>query len=194
MPRTSGLKQSTLNKLPVRLRSRLASLDPGTESYAITAKRAIKEARILRNLLNSCKQRLKKKYGNNWKKYYNLNIETIPPLPYECPVFPHIVLKPGIGIVHDASPTLDRVDPLNPNYDPNNVQICSYRANRLRSDASAYEIQLLADWQKDTLGKDNYYEEIQLDHWAANEKIHSREINIAHDLDTDKLIAGGYNY
>lgn len=61
-------------------------------------------------------------------------------IPQICPVL-------GVPIVYkgedrDAWPSLDRVDPAR-GYTKNNVRVISYRANRIKNDASAHELELV---------------------------------------------------
>ncbi len=71
-------------------------------------------------------------------------------IPEYCPVFPELKLEfsVGRGIRPDNIPTLDRVIPAL-GYVKGNVAVISMRANRLKSDASAEELQRIVDWIKD---------------------------------------------
>lgn len=71
-------------------------------------------------------------------------------IPRYCPVF-GIELKPQRGIRSKASPSLDRVIPVL-GYVPGNVEVVSWRANRLKSDATLEEIAIIAA----------YYEKLEL--------------------------------
>jgi len=61
-----------------------------------------------------------------------------------CPVF-DISLKQGDGKCHDASPTLDRIDP-ELGYVKGNVAVISYSANRAKGSLALHQIQSLALW------------------------------------------------
>lgn len=65
-------------------------------------------------------------------------------VPGYCPVL-GLELTPGIGRVHDASPTLDRIVP-DRGYVKGNVVVISMRANRLKSDASIMELRRIASF------------------------------------------------
>lgn len=85
-----------------------------------------------RNLIKWAKHRAKKKGIP-----FDLTVDDIE-IPSHCPVLStELVLgtdKPG-----DASPSLDRIDPKK-GYVRGNVQVVSYRANRLKADASLMEL------------------------------------------------------
>ena len=80
------------------------------------------------------------------EKGYDVNIshEDIV-IPTHCPIFPWIELKLGGG---DAAPTLDRIDN-DLGYVKGNIQVISYRANRMKSDASLNELIYLGNWAKE---------------------------------------------
>lgn len=65
-------------------------------------------------------------------------------IPEYCPIFPWIKLELGGG---DSAPTLDRIDN-GIGYIKGNVQVISYRANRMKSDANRDELVALGDWAK----------------------------------------------
>lgn len=60
------------------------------------------------------------------------------PAPSHCPVL-GIALMAGSKNHVDASPSVDRIDPTR-GYVPGNVIVISYRANRLKSDATVDEL------------------------------------------------------
>lgn len=72
-------------------------------------------------------------------------------VPHYCPVL-GIPLKKGVGKVHDASPTLDRITP-DTGYVVGNIVVVSMRANRLKSDASIEELRRIA----------SFYEQLNVD-------------------------------
>ncbi len=59
-----------------------------------------------------------------------------------------IRLEPGVANSHDASPSLDRLEPTR-GYVKGNVAVISYRANRIKTDATAEELQRVLDWVHD---------------------------------------------
>jgi len=73
-------------------------------------------------------------------------------IPEYCPVFPHLKLafSAGRGSRPDNIPTLDRLQPAR-GYVPGNVNVISMRANRLKSDASAEELQRILEWMREEI-------------------------------------------
>lgn len=65
-------------------------------------------------------------------------------VPAVCPVL-GIPLCKGPNGGHDASPTLDRLDP-DLGYTPENVRVISMRANRIKNNATPAELRAVADW------------------------------------------------
>lgn len=65
-------------------------------------------------------------------------------IPEFCPVF-GIRLDPGSRKFHDNSPSLDRIVP-ELGYVAGNIAVISFRANRVKGDASASELRTVADW------------------------------------------------
>jgi hypothetical protein len=68
-------------------------------------------------------------------------------LPDICPVFGTPFMYRGRKKTHPESPSIDRIDP-KLGYVVGNVAIISHRANSIKSNASAEEIQKVADWLK----------------------------------------------
>lgn len=70
-------------------------------------------------------------------------------IPECCPVFGTrlIAHRGGRGYWHDDSPTLDRIIP-SLGYTPDNVWVISYRANRIKSDASLEELKRIINAMK----------------------------------------------
>lgn len=64
----------------------------------------------------------------------------------QCPVL-GIHLRPGKGKVHDASPSLDRLNGAW-GYEPGNIAVISYRANRAKGPLSAEEHERIAAWMR----------------------------------------------
>jgi len=73
-------------------------------------------------------------------------------MPEYCPVFKHLKLEfsNGRGTRPDTIPTLDKIVPAL-GYVPGNVAVISMRANRLKSDATAQELQIILDWLNEKL-------------------------------------------
>lgn len=65
-------------------------------------------------------------------------------IPAQCPVF-GVSLCQGDGSQQDNSPSLDKFIP-ELGYIPGNVQVISWRANKLKRDASPDELVKLAEW------------------------------------------------
>ena len=72
-------------------------------------------------------------------------VEFLKRLPTHCPAL-GIKLNPGGGRSYD-SPTLDRIRP-ELGYVKGNLALLSSRANAIKNDASAAEVQMVADWLK----------------------------------------------
>lgn len=74
---------------------------------------------------------------------FELTVHDIPDVPSVCPVL-GIAIQPNekSGPL-DSSPSLDKIVPAL-GYVPGNVRIISNRANRIRSDATAAELKLIA--------------------------------------------------
>jgi len=66
-----------------------------------------------------------------------------------CPIF-GTPLKRGIGIFHDDSPSLDRINP-KLGYVKGNVKIISDRANRIKRDASIEELKAIIKYMENNL-------------------------------------------
>lgn len=68
-------------------------------------------------------------------------------MPEYCPIFKHLKLEfsTGRGTRPDNIPTLDKIISAL-GYVPGNVAVISMRANRLKSDATAQELQTILDW------------------------------------------------
>lgn len=95
-----------------------------------------------------------------------LTVHDIPDVPSECPVL-GIAIKPNIKAGPlDSSPSLDKLVP-SLGYVPGNVRIISNRANRIRSDATAKELMLIA---KDCLLLEERY---------ANDNVPNRDVREA---------------
>lgn len=73
-----------------------------------------------------------------------LTVHDIPDIPPRCPVLGIEIKANSAAGPLDSSPSIDRVI-AHLGYVPGNIRIISYRANRLRSDATATELRLVAD-------------------------------------------------
>lgn len=74
-------------------------------------------------------------------------------VPEFCPVLGvRLSIEPTSNGSRDATPSLDRINPSG-GYVPGNVAVISLRANRLKSDASADELEALAAYVRQQLGK-----------------------------------------
>lgn len=67
-------------------------------------------------------------------------------IPERCPVL-GLVLSPNVGHAAPNSPSLDRIDP-SKGYVRGNVQVISQRANALKRDATADEIQMVITYME----------------------------------------------
>lgn len=66
-------------------------------------------------------------------------------VPSVCPVLGLRLQRNLGGTAAPNSPSLDRIDPAH-GYVPGNVQVISYRANAMKSDASREELKMFAEW------------------------------------------------
>jgi len=67
-------------------------------------------------------------------------------IPTHCPVLGK-PLEVGVGNASEYSPSLDRINPAR-GYVHDNVRVISYRANRIRSDASVGELEAVLAYAK----------------------------------------------
>ena len=98
----------------------------------------------LQMLINASKQRAALK---NLEHTLTLDeLKSIYPLDNKCPVF-GVELKFGNAGFRDNSPSIDKIDP-SKGYTLDNVQVISWRANRLKADATVQELELLLSFMK----------------------------------------------
>lgn len=98
----------------------------------------------LQMLLNASKQRAR---ANDIEHTLTLtDIKELYPADGKCPVFGTTLQFNKAGF-RDSSPSLDKIDP-NKGYTKDNVQVLSWRANKLKSDASIQELELLLSFMK----------------------------------------------
>lgn len=64
--------------------------------------------------------------------------------PLTCPIL-GVPLVYNTGIVQDNSYSIDRIDP-ELGYEPGNLFVISFKANRLKSDMTQEQIKQLCDW------------------------------------------------
>lgn len=98
----------------------------------------------LQMLLNASKQRAKLKNIE-----HTLTLEELIaayPEDNKCPVF-GTELKFGNAGFRDNSPSIDKIDPTK-GYTLDNIQVLSWRANRLKADATVEELELLLNYMK----------------------------------------------
>lgn len=74
---------------------------------------------------------------------FALTVHDVPAVPRRCPVLGILLVSNTKAGPIDSSPSLDRINPAL-GYVPGNVRVISYRANRLRSDATAAELRKVA--------------------------------------------------
>lgn len=75
---------------------------------------------------------------------FSIGVEDIL-IPYECPVLNKKLQYSNSQSVHRFAPSLDRKD-ITKGYVSGNVQVISYKANTMKSDATLEELQLFALW------------------------------------------------
>lgn len=95
-------------------------------------------------MLRAAKQRAKEK-----NRPFNLTVEDIV-IPERCPVFNQPLIKNGNRT--DWSPSIDCLVP-SLGYTKGNVRIISWRANRIKCDASLEEMEALLSWMRKELSK-----------------------------------------
>jgi hypothetical protein len=83
-------------------------------------------------------------------RLFSITIADLLPLPERCPVLGTLINYSGTGVrgfVNDC-PSIDRFDPAK-GYVPGNVRIISWRANRIKTDASIEELEAILRYMKD---------------------------------------------
>lgn len=106
--------------------------------------RSTKEGRI-KILYNGAKRRALRD-----GKEFNITIDYLYRiLPDRCPIFDtKFIYKKEDNKINPCSPSLDRIDS-SKGYTKDNVQIISFRANRLKQNISFDEIKRLYDWHRE---------------------------------------------
>jgi len=74
---------------------------------------------------------------------FSLTVFDVPDIPAVCPVLGIPLVANTVAGPLDSSPSVDRITPAL-GYVPGNIRIISNRANRLRGDATAAELALIA--------------------------------------------------
>lgn len=77
---------------------------------------------------------------------FHLTLDDVLPLPAVCPVF-GTPLTNSDGHQNPNAYSLDRIDNTK-GYVPGNVAVMSYRANRLKNDATPEDLQAILDWMR----------------------------------------------
>jgi hypothetical protein len=98
----------------------------------------------LQMLINASKQRAKNK-----NREHNITVEdikTIYPLDGCCPIF-GMKLEFNSAGFRENSPSIDRIDSTK-GYTPDNIQIISWKANRIKGYASTQELEMLLAYLK----------------------------------------------
>lgn len=125
--------------MPSSKRVRLANYQKHKEHFS-SISRKYKIENPERHLANTAKRRAKLKNIVYQITHEDINMNSV------CPIL-QIPIKNGQGRWVDSSPTLDRVDNFK-GYTPENILVISWRANRLKSDATLDELILLGEWAK----------------------------------------------
>lgn len=87
-----------------------------------------------------------KKLNKTDRLYLLENLE----LPEKCPILGYVLKYEGTGGYRDETcPSLDRIDSLK-GYEIGNLQVISWRANRIKNDATPEELQKIADYMNKT--------------------------------------------
>jgi hypothetical protein len=81
---------------------------------------------------------------------FQLTVEDVK-IPEFCPVL-GIPLRHGVGKPCDNSPTIDRIVP-EVGYVPGNILIISYRANRIKNNASFWEMRMMVEFYEEHITK-----------------------------------------
>jgi len=104
----------------------------------LKATRRYKAADKARALVHGAKQRAKRR-----GLPFDLSVSDIK-IPDKCPVL-GIEILPSNGRLSDNSPSIDRVRP-DLGYVRGNVRVISWRANRIKTDATPEELMKVAEW------------------------------------------------
>lgn len=116
--------------------ARLAANRKAREKYTPRPKKPRKTDDPRYRLWNGCKVRAKKQGVP-----FNLTMEDIV-IPETCPLL-GTPLERGVGTWTDNSPTVDKVVP-SKGYVKGNIMVISFRANRIKQDASVEELEAVA--------------------------------------------------
>lgn len=75
------------------------------------------------------------------------DVRAVYPVDGKCPVLGIPFLRGRDGKVLESSPTLDRLNN-QWGYEPGNIAVISYRANRAKGGLTAYELDQIAQWMR----------------------------------------------
>lgn len=103
--------------------------------------RKYREANVEMGMWHSCKKRAKRR-----GLPFDLTIEDLE-VPEKCPIL-GLELKVGSDSSLEVSPSLDRIVP-ELGYVKGNIRVISFRANRLKSDASIEELEAILKYMKE---------------------------------------------
>lgn len=103
--------------------------------------RKYREANVEMVMWHSCKKRAKRR-----GLPFDLTIEDLE-VPEKCPIL-GLELKVGSDSSLEVSPSLDRIVP-ELGYVKGNIRVISFRANRLKSDASIEELEAILKYMKE---------------------------------------------
>ncbi len=93
-----------------------------------------------------------KKRAKQHKTEFTLKIEDIPEIPKYCPILNILIKENTKSAPLDSSPSLDRINP-KLGYIKGNVRFISNRANRIKSDATLKELELILQDAKNIQNK-----------------------------------------
>lgn len=137
-----------------RRRKRYAEATESEEFKKEHAKKTViwRSENVAKAMLSRAKSRSKNKNLD-----FDLVLEDVN-IPELCPIL-GIKLEMAKGIASDNSPSIDRLDS-SKGYTKDNIIVCSYRANRIKSDSTIEDIEKLYIWYK-TLEKKCQVKETQ---------------------------------
>lgn len=75
------------------------------------------------------------------------DVRAVYPVDGQCPVLRIPFLRGRDGKVLESSPTLDRLNN-QWGYEPGNIAVISYRANRAKGGLTAHELEQIAQWMR----------------------------------------------
>lgn len=99
------------------------------------------------SMWNNCRDRARKRGLE-----FTLTREDII-IPEKCPIL-GISLESGFASGRESSPSVDRID-LTKGYTPDNIQVISYLANRMKNNATLEQLVLLGKWAEKIIIKES---------------------------------------